>query len=292
MSNYESRQNFILAVTKLQNNEAQFLKGKVTPVEHSRVRENALSDALFYLAADMGVNLNKSKLNINSNGDFDFQGENALRGGDPFSKELCDFLNKHGVTRNGVDTSTASEMIPDQSNWTFINHFGAEKLVKERIVELGLSQNPEDLIYRARIVNGDYWSENDVVEVFRFSDVINAAEEFLMDSNQSGLGYDASDIELVGSNNVVITLDEAIDKHAMLTQPDYDLALPNKSYFGTIIKPPHDRVVIQSLGRGNSISHVADRLNKVPAVGDSVEIKYDADGHGVVESLEKSKIER
>jgi hypothetical protein len=101
------------------------LDSSLSPMALGNAREAAIVEGLKALAEHFGKEIQFTY--IDSNGDFKFNIEGADRGHGQFGEGLAAMLSKV-ATRTG---SVATEgCVLAQNNWTFINHFQAEKLIK------------------------------------------------------------------------------------------------------------------------------------------------------------------
>lgn len=61
----------------------------------------------------------------------------------------------------------------------------------------------------------------------------------------------------------------------------------DKSFVGRIEPMLVRDTVVQHVGRGNTILHLAIKLDRIPAVGEIAEIKYDSNGRAKVTSHDR-----
>lgn len=111
-------------VKTLDENNASDLK----PVQKGDKRIQAVQAGLQALADFFSFPVN---IRETSTGDIEFFGKD---GGKGYGQELADILSQY-YTRTGVQ-ATKGHVLP-QNGWTRINHFEAEKLIREQAVEAG-----------------------------------------------------------------------------------------------------------------------------------------------------------
>lgn len=106
-------------------NDLYSIDRSLNPLEFSRAREAVLIEGLHALAEHFGKEIEHTY--IDSNGDLKFHIEGARKGEGEFGDELAATLSKV-ATRSGAQASKT--VILGQNNWTWLNHFEAEKLLK------------------------------------------------------------------------------------------------------------------------------------------------------------------
>lgn len=117
------------AVTELEAVHARFAARELSSLEHSRAREAAISKALTALATMHGVVL-QAPLQINSLGEYSIT---ATEPGSLYTKQcghygtLAEVLNRHNPRCGAYGTTT---LLPE-SGWCYMNHFDAERMVRE-----------------------------------------------------------------------------------------------------------------------------------------------------------------
>lgn len=119
------------AITKLHN-----LDASLTPVALGNAREVAIVEGLIALAENFGKEIEHTY--IHSNGDIKFNIKGADQGNGEYGAGLAALLSKV-PTRCGIHAIQA-DVLP-QANWTWINHFDAEKLLKivgEELFDIGV----------------------------------------------------------------------------------------------------------------------------------------------------------
>jgi hypothetical protein len=109
--------------------EQDFAAGRVSSLEHSRIRQDALGKALVAMAEDHGVTL-QSPLYLDSNGEFSItalhpNGGSPLQGCGPFGEEFAAALTRHKAR-----TGTNPGILCADNGWCRLNHFEAEKMVR------------------------------------------------------------------------------------------------------------------------------------------------------------------
>ena len=118
------------AIEALQQTHADFKASKLSPLEHSRQREAAITLALEQVALEHGVTL-QTPLHIDSRGEYSVvalrpDGRNpAHYGSGLFVNGFNELLNAYNP-RCGV--SAGATLLPE-NGWCRLNHFDAERLV-------------------------------------------------------------------------------------------------------------------------------------------------------------------
>lgn len=126
MPTQSTKELFLQAIDELTKANVEFHAGTLSPVEHSRARETALTSALLLLAQLHDVTL-RAPLFINSNGEYLVVASNPQSPTQPahfneaFAKLLTDAPCRTGV--GGYAT-----LLPENS-WCYLLHFHAENMV-------------------------------------------------------------------------------------------------------------------------------------------------------------------
>lgn len=132
MTTAQPSSQFLDAMDALQQTQDAFARGQVSAVLHAHERQAALGRALTALASIFGVRL-QQPLYIDSNGEFSVV---ALKpsGEDPrfygcgaYGTELAALLTRHKGRTGAYGPATFEA----SSGWCRLNHFNAERLVKE-----------------------------------------------------------------------------------------------------------------------------------------------------------------
>lgn len=128
MSTQSLKELFLQAVGELTKANVEFHAGTLSPVEHSRARETALTSSLLLLAQMHGVTL-RAPLFINSNGEYFVVAVDAQHPMQTahFGQAFADLLTK-APCRTGV--GGYASLLPE-NGWCYLVHFHAEKMVLE-----------------------------------------------------------------------------------------------------------------------------------------------------------------
>lgn len=129
------------AIEALQESQVKFHKGEISPLQHSRIREGHLSDAMIALGQQHGLTFQAPML-IDSRGEFSLV-VMPKHGGDPkngcghYGEDFVKILNEHNP-RPGAQTT--KYMLPE-NGFCKINHFDVERMVVEQYnVQLRIEQ--------------------------------------------------------------------------------------------------------------------------------------------------------
>ena len=88
-----------------------------------------------------------------------------------------------------------------------------------------------------------------------------------------------------GPLRVMKTRFKMMSGHLLLGPDVVEVRACGKSFTGAVLDVSDERVV-QNVGRGMAVIHSAERLNRVPAVGEAVCVMYHGDRGHVVELLQ------
>lgn len=129
-------QAFLAAAAELDRANAEFKRGELKSVPHSRQREAALCEALVQMAASLNCML-EHPISIDSRGELRVVTKGkTLReaGSSPYGAEFVSWLNTANP-RTGV--APGAHLLPE-SGWCYLNHFDAEKLVQRYAASLNV----------------------------------------------------------------------------------------------------------------------------------------------------------
>lgn len=118
----EMKSTFMAHCEQLSEVNNQFFKrNEITSLEHSRVREKALIQAVESMAICYGTQL-KHIVGIDSRGEISMVCDGSKQYGERFAAALSHFNTRTGAL------PLKRHVIPENS-WCYMNHFEAEKMV-------------------------------------------------------------------------------------------------------------------------------------------------------------------
>lgn len=146
-------EKFIAAATQVVEANQQFFSGKISPVEHRRLREAGLASALTEAAAECGVSL-VQPLQVDSRGEFNITAVAPVgyigHGESLFGQDFANLLNGFSP-RCGLAPGAVLEA---SNGWCMMNHFNVEKMILARLAQVARSMDAEQVTDRPRAVHG------------------------------------------------------------------------------------------------------------------------------------------
>lgn len=153
----DSSQEAINKVRELATIQEKFLRGEISSLDHSRLRESLLIDALMAVAASDGARIQRP-ISIDSRGDIAVMASPDIGSKVPgsvgkFGAAFAQRLNKHSP-RTGSAAYGYNAVMEANSGWCHLNHFSVERLVLEAYVQFETQHEEFTVLMRSKTTGG------------------------------------------------------------------------------------------------------------------------------------------